>query len=287
MKQKTKEYIKEYFLITLGVFFVTVGIEYFYAPNDLAAGGVTGLAVVVTNYFPALDVGSFTFITNLVLFILAFIVVGGDFGVKTIYSSFGLSGMLWFFDGVIKPDALTNDLFLATLFGTLFTAVGLAIVFNQNASTGGTDILAKILNKYTSFNIGISLLCVDFIVTLLGAITFGADKGMYAVASVIINGPLIDRLIAFMNQRKQITIISEKTEEISKYIRVELKKGCTYLKGEGAHTGDSKKVIYSVLNKKELDKLKEYIEEVDTEVFYTIGVVDEVKGKGFPIVSGF
>ena len=199
-----KQNIKEYGIITLGVFLIAISIEYFFAPNNLAAGGVTGLSVVITHYFPALTVGGITFVMNLFLFVIAFIVVGGDFGFKTIYASFGLSFILWFMDEFIHPQALTSDLMLATVFGTIITAIGLAIVFNINASTGGTDILAKILNKYTSFNIGISLLCVDFLVTLLGAITFGADKGFYALLSVILNGPLIDKIIAVIVERPAV-----------------------------------------------------------------------------------
>ncbi|WP_341459920.1 YitT family protein [Clostridium baratii] len=150
-----KENIKEYLIITLGVILVAVAIEYFYAPNNLAAGGVSGLAVVITHYVPSLNVGGITLFANIFLFILAFILVGGDFGFKTIYASFGLSILLWFIDKFLSPQALTTDLLLASIFGTIITAVGLAMIFNINASTGGTDILAKILNKYTNFNIGI------------------------------------------------------------------------------------------------------------------------------------
>ncbi|MBY0753824.1 YitT family protein [Clostridium sardiniense] len=281
-----KQNIKEYGIITLGVFLIAISIEYFFAPNNLAAGGVTGLSVVITHYFPALTVGGITFVMNLFLFVIAFIVVGGDFGFKTIYASFGLSFILWFMDEFIHPQALTSDLMLATVFGTIITAIGLAIVFNINASTGGTDILAKILNKYTSFNIGISLLCVDFLVTLLGAITFGADKGFYALLSVILNGPLIDKIIAVMNQKKQITIISDKNEEIASFIMDELKRGCTSLSGAGAYSKENKQIIYSVLDKKELEKVKEFIDTIDPEAFFTIGQIDEVQGKGFLKVSG-
>lgn len=281
-----KQNIKEYGIITLGVLLIAIAIEYFFAPNNLAAGGVTGLSVVITHYFPALTVGGITFVMNLFLFVIAFIVVGGDFGFKTIYASFGLSFILWVMDEFIHPQALTNDLMLATVFGTIITAIGLAIVFNINASTGGTDILAKILNKYTSFNIGISLLCVDFLVTLLGAITFGADKGFYALLSVILNGPLIDKIISVINQKKQITIISDKNEEIANFIMNELKRGCTSLVGSGVYSKENKQIIYSVLDKKELEKVKEFIDNVDSEAFFTIGQIDEVQGNGFLKVSG-
>ncbi|MGG7078899.1 YitT family protein [Clostridium sardiniense] len=281
-----KQNIKEYGIITVGVLLVAIAIEYFFAPNNLAAGGVTGLSVVITHYFPSLTVGGITFVVNLFLFVVAFIVVGGDFGFKTIYSSFGLSLVLWLMDKFIHPQALTTDLMLATIFGTIITAIGLAMVFNLNASTGGTDILAKILNKYTSFNIGISLLCVDFLVTLLGAITFGADKGFYALLSVILNGPLIDKIIAVINQKKQITIISDKNEEIANFIMNELERGCTSLAGAGAYSKENKQIIYSVLDKKELEKVKEFIDSIDPEAFFTIGQIDEVQGKGFLKVSG-
>lgn len=281
-----KQNIKEYGIITVGVLLVAIAIEYFFAPNNLAAGGVTGLSVVITHYFPSLTVGGITFVVNLFLFVVAFIVVGGDFGFKTIYASFGLSLVLWLMDKFIHPQALTTDLMLATIFGTIITAIGLAMVFNLNASTGGTDILAKILNKYTSFNIGISLLCVDFLVTLLGAITFGADKGFYALLSVILNGPLIDKIIAVINQKKQITIISDKNEEIANFIMNELKRGCTSLAGAGAYSKENKQIIYSVLDKKELEKVKEFIDSIDPEAFFTIGQIDEVQGNGFLKVSG-
>ncbi|MGL4572519.1 MAG: YitT family protein [Clostridium sp.] len=281
-----KENIKEYLIITLGVILVAVAIEYFYAPNDLAAGGVSGLAVVMTHYIPSLSVGGITLFANIFLFVLAFILVGGDFGLKTIYASFGLSLLLWFMEKFMNPYALTTDLLLASIFGTVITAVGLAMIFNINASTGGTDILAKILNKYTSFNIGISLLCVDFVVTLMGALTFGADRGFYALLCVSVNGPLIDKLISYVNQKKQITIVSDKHKEISNFIMSELKRGCTNLSGSGAYSEKDKEIIYSILSKKEIEKVKEFIDKTDEEAFFTIGSIDEVQGNGFLKVSG-
>ena len=281
-----KQNIKEYGIITLGVILVAVALEYFFIPNNLAAGGVSGLAVVISHYFPSLTVGVLTLIMNIILFVIAFIVVGGDFGLKTIYASFGLSFLLWFMDAFIHPQALTTDLLISSVFGTVLTAIGLAMVFNVNASTGGTDILAKILNKYTSFNMGISLLCVDFLVTFLGAITFGVDKGFYALLSVLLNGPLIDKIISLLNKKKEITIISDKNEEIAKFIMTELRSGCTALEGSGLYSKQEKKIIYSVLSKKELEKLKQFIECVDSEAFYTIGQIEEVQGKDFLKVSG-
>lgn len=202
-KDKIVDTAKEYLIITFGVILVSFGIQYFYAPNDLAAGGLSGLALVINNYIPALSVGVTIFLGNLILFIISFILIGREFGFKTIYASFMLSVVIEFMEKVLHSYALTTNLILAVIFGTLFVAVGLAIVFLRNSSTGGTDILAKILNKYSTFNIGISLLCVDLLVTIAGALTFGLDKGIYSLIAISINGILIDKFILIMSSKKE------------------------------------------------------------------------------------
>ena len=153
--------IKEYFIVTVGVILVAFGLQYFYSPNDIAGGGLSGLSLVINHYVPALSIGTLVFLGNLILFAIAFLLIGSDFGAKT------------------------TNLALAVLCGTLIIGTGLAIAFSINASTGGTDILAKILNKYTNFNIGIALLMVDLFVVVAGAFTFGLNKGFY---SLIIGG---------------------------------------------------------------------------------------------------
>ena len=184
-------------------------------------------------------------------------------------------------ENFFNPQALTNDLMLATIFGTLITAIGMAIVFNANASTGGTDTIAKILNKFFHINIGKSLLAVDFIVTLLGAITFGINIGLYGLLSVIINGIAIDKFIEGFHACKEVTIISTKSNEIGKFIMDDLERGCTYLKGVGAFTGQDTCVLYAVLGRNEFIKLKQYISKVDPKAFITVGEVREVMGEGF------
>ena len=146
-----------------------------------------------------------------ILYIVAFLVIGSKFGGKSIYASLTLSGIMWLLEKVF-PYKATNDLMLATILGTIISALGLAIVFNCNASTGGTDILAKILHKFFHFNIGKSLLIVDFIVTLAGAMTFGVQKGLYAVLAVIISGFAIDKAIAGFNICNEVTIISKESK---------------------------------------------------------------------------
>ena len=275
-----RESIKEFALITIGIFLVAISVVYFFEPNNIAAGGITGLAIVINHYIPFISIGPLVLMMDAILFIVALIVLGAKFGAKTIYSSFLLSTSMWLMQTFI-PINITNDLILATIFGTLISAVGMAIVFNANASTGGTDIIAKILNKFFHIDIGKSLLIVDFLVTLLGAVTFGINIGLYGLLAVIINGVVIDNIIAGFKTKSEITIISEKNKEISKFILDDLERGCTFIKGIGGFTRKDTSILYTVLDRNEFIKLKNKIKEIDKNAFITVGEVHEVMGEGF------
>ena len=275
-----RESIKEFALITMGIFLVAVSVVYFFEPNNIAAGGITGLAIVINHYIPFISIGPLVLMMDAILFIVALIVLGAKFGAKTIYSSFLLSTSMWLMQTFI-PINITNDLILATIFGTLISAVGMAIVFNANASTGGTDIIAKILNKFFHIEIGKSLLIVDFLVTLLGAVTFGINIGLYGLLAVILNGVVIDNIIAGFKTKSEITIISEKNKEISKFILDDLERGCTFIKGIGGFTRKDTSILYTVLDRNEFIKLKNKIKEIDKNAFITVGEVHEVMGEGF------
>lgn len=217
---KKSDFIKglqEYIVVTIGVILVAIGIQYFFAPNDIAGGGLSGLALIINHYVPSVSMGIIIFIGNLILFAISFILIGGDFGLKTIYASFMLSVVIDFMDKILNSTALTTNLLAAVIVGTLVTAIGLAMVFATNASTGGTDILAKILNKYTTFNIGISLLIVDLFVAIMGGFTFGLQKGIYSMLVIVLNGLLIDRLIEKIEKKKNIKEQEneEKLEEVA------------------------------------------------------------------------
>lgn len=211
-KNNFADIAKEYTLLTLGVVLVAFGIQYFYAPNEIAGGGLSGMALVISHYIPSLSVGTIIMIGNIILFAISFILIGGDFGFKTIYASFMLSFVMDFMEKVLHSYALTNNMLLAIMFGTIIIATGLGIAFAINASTGGTDILAKILNKYSTFNIGISLLLVDLFVVVCGGVTFGLDKGIYSLLAVIANGLIVDAVIAKIEKVKsnKIELKSEK-----------------------------------------------------------------------------
>lgn len=276
-----KKNLKEYSLITVGVLLVAIAMEYFFIPNEIAAGGVTGLAIVINNYFPFISAGPLVFIINLVLFAVAFIVIGGNFGAKTIYASFGMSICMSIIEKFFVPHAITSDLLVATLAGTFISAIGMAMVFSLNASTGGTDIVAKIMNKFLHVDIGKSLVFVDLVIIAFGIMAFGLDKGCYALLSVIITGIAIDNAIEGFNLCKEVTIISKKNEEISKYILHDLNRGCTFVKGVGGFTGKETTILHTVLGRREFIKLKQYIISVDERAFITVGEVHEVMGEGF------
>ena len=204
MKRETMiSTIRDYVIITLGVILVAFGIQYFYAPNEIAGGGLSGLSLVISHYIPFLSVGTLIFLGNLILFVIAFILVGGDFGMKTIYASFALSFVMDFMEKVMHSYALTQNLLLAVILGTAIIASGIGLTFAVNASTGGTDILAKILNKYSTINLGISLLIVDLFVVICGALTFGLDKGLYSLLAVVMNGLVVDRVIINIEKKRK------------------------------------------------------------------------------------
>ena len=272
---------KEYTIITVGIILVALSVEYFFAPNNIAAGGVTGAAIVINEIMPNLSIGIITLVLNVALFVVAFMFVDGNFGVKTVYSSLGLSIILWIIEKFLNPMAITKDLMMATIFGTLISAIGMALVFNENASTGGTDILAKILNKFFHLDIGKSLLMVDFIITFGSALVFGIDLALYSILSVILLGIIVDRLIEGFNICKSVFIISRHSDEISKFIIYTLDRGCTFLNGIGAYTGESNNILYAVLSRSQFIKLKKFIKEIDPEAFITVGEVHEVLGEGF------
>lgn len=277
-----KKKIKEYGLITIGCMLVAAGMYFFLMPNSLATGGVNGLGIIVNKYIPSLPVGLIMIILNIILFIVAFLVIGPNFGAKTIITSLGLSGMVWFLEWIYPIKApLSDDILLQLIFGILISGAGMGIVFNQNASTGGTDIIAKIINKYFHIDMGKAVLLSDFSITIFAAFAFGLTKGLYAILGVIINGYVIDNVIEGFNICKEVVIISEKGDEIKQFIMAELRRGATIYYAKGAYTNENKEVITTILDRKEFIKLRNFIREIDKSSFITINNVRETLGEGF------
>lgn len=272
---------KEYLIMTLGMLMVAISVEFFVIPNNMASGGITGFSVVVNNYIPVLSVEALTFIFNIILFIIGFIFIGGSFGVKTLYGALGISVLMWIIKTVFNPQAITNDLMINAIFASALTGTGLALVFNQDASTGGTDIIAKILNKYLKLDMGKSMQVVDMIVVVLGGLTFGWEKGMYSLLIVFMNGVIIDKVIAGFNNCKEILIMSRKNDEIKTFIMNDVNRGCTIIPARGAYSGEETDMIYCVVNRKQFIDIKKFIKEIDSDAFITVSEAHEVLGKGF------
>ncbi|MGL5245106.1 MAG: YitT family protein [Sarcina sp.] len=276
----SKKVIKEYAIITLGVVLLAIGLEYFYYPNDIVAGGVSGLAKIVNSQF-GMSPSTFMNIANVILFTLAFILIGGSFGGRSIYAAFGLSMSLTILESMFPKGAVTNNMLLATVFGSIVSAFGIALVFSQNASTGGTAIIAKILNKFFHIDIGKSLLLADCIVIILALFTFGVDKGLFGLMGVVIMGTLVDYVIDGFNSCKQVMIISSKSDEIADMIMNDIERGCTKLSGIGAYSKEPITVLYVVINRRQFITLKSKIREIDPKAFITVNEVKAVFGEGF------
>ena len=241
-----------------------------------------GIAMITNNYFPFLSVGFIMLIVNIILFTIAFLTIGSKFGVKTIYASLGLSGTISILEKVFPIQApITNDILLSTIIGTILSGLGMAVIFDNNASSGGTDILAKIINRYLHIDIGKSLLIIDFVVTLFAALTFGVEKGLYAIVAVISNGYFIDYAIEGFNVAMQVFIMSDEIEVISDYIMNELERGVTFFTGQGAYSGEEKRIMYTVISRRQFIRLREYIKSVDPKAFISVSASHEVLGEGF------
>lgn len=273
---------KEFLLMNMGMAMVAFGMYFFLMPNNLATGGANGLGIVINSLVPSLPVGIIMIIINIILFVLAFIIIGSNFGAKTIYSSFGISFMVFILEKTVNMQrSITGDVFLELILGILISGSGMGIVFNQNASTGGTDIIAKILNKFFHIDLGKGVLLSDLSITIMAALAIDIKSGLYAMLGVIINGFVIDALIDSLNIKKEVTIISEKSDEIKDFIIKELDRGVTLYNGRGGYGDCDKDIIMVVIGRREVIKLRRYIKDIDKSAFITVSNLTEVFGYGF------
>lgn len=271
----------EYLQITIGVLLVAVGLSLFLIPNKIVAGGVSGIATII-YYLSNLHVGMTMLVLNVVLFLFGFRVLGDGFGIKSIYAVLLLSGSIDLIHNYSPIHALTDNVLLAAIFGNLLAGMGLAMIFNQDASTGGTDILARILNKYTAMDIGRALLIFDFFIAgISGVLLSSMDISLYSMLAVIINTLVIDELIGAFNNRKSMLIISRYPEEILHRILYDLGRGATILNGMGAFERREQRLILTVVSRRQMVKIMKIVKETDPTAFVIIGTVSEVMGEGF------
>lgn len=280
-----KNKIKTYSTLLLGALFIAIGLYFFWAPSDLAAGGVSGLSIVVKALLPGIPIGIIIFGLDMVMFTIGFMILGKSFGARSLLCSLSVSVMMTIME-FIWPNwkPISEDLLILLLFGALFIAIGQAIVFNIGASSGGTDILAKVITKYTSFNIGTALMIADMVVVLLAMSIFGLEKGLYAALGVIITTNLIDYVISGLTIQKYVVIIPssiDKVDLINDYILEKLERGATIYQAEGAYSKERKKVITTVIDRKEFIELRKQVHEIDALAFMTVQNLHEVIGEGF------
>ncbi|MBP2033652.1 uncharacterized membrane-anchored protein YitT (DUF2179 family) [Clostridium algifaecis] len=277
-----KKNIYDILILIFACFLVAFGTYFFLAPCNIAAGGISGAAIIVNSIFPSIPIGLFMMFVEIFLFIIGIIIIGPVFGGKTIFCSFSISGMILVMQKVypvVKP--FSKDTLMQLIFGILICGAGMGIVFNKNASTGGTDIIGKIINKYTKISIGKCVLIPDIIVVTAASIVFGIDKGMYSILGILLNATIIDRVILTLNTYKHVAIISSNGTDIKNYIVDVLDRSATIYYAKGAYKNNDNEVITTVLNRKEFLKLKEYIVKVDDRAFITVNEVNEVLGEGF------
>jgi len=274
--------VREWLIITAGVVIMTAGIYFFKFPNHFSTGGVTGIAIVLGHYFPSMTPGTFVTVINVLLLLLGFAVFGKSFGIRTVYTSLLMSGLLRLLEIVCPMNApMTNQPLVELLFAVGLPAVGSAILFNMNASSGGTDIIAMILKKHTSLNIGLALLCSDTIITLSACVAFGMETGLFSVLGLIIKALFVDLVMDNLRVKKCFQIITSDPEPIENYITKELHRGATQLHGEGVYTHEGKTVLMTVVNRHEAVLLRDFIRNSDPGAFMIITSSTEIIGNGF------
>ena len=274
--------VREWLIITAGVVIMTAGIYFFKFPNHFSTGGVTGIAIVLGHYFPSMTPGTFVTVINVLLLLLGFAVFGKSFGIRTVYTSLLMSGLLRLLEIVCPMNApMTNQPLVELLFAVGLPAVGSAILFNMNASSGGTDIIAMILKKHTSLNIGLALLCSDTIITLSACVAFGMETGLFSVLGLIIKALFVDLVMDNLRVKKCFQIITSDPEPIENYITKELHRGATQLHGEGVYTHEGKTVLMTVVSRHEAVLLRDFIRTSDPGAFMIITSSTEIIGNGF------
>ena len=282
MQEKTKQWLNDFFILNAGTLLTAVGSYFFKFPNNFSTGGVTGISVVMTHYFPGLSNGTIVSVINIALLIVGLLLLGKGFGFKTLYVTVAFSAMLKILE-VIWPmtQPLTDQPFMELLLGVFLPAWGSALLFNIGSSTGGTDIIAMIVKKYFKCHIGRALLIVDFFITLLTFVAFGPETGLFSMVGLFIRSFAVDLFLENMNTYKYFTIITDKPQEIYSYITDVLHRGATVYQAEGLYKHTEKTVIMTAQGKKQALHLQDVIRQKDPHAFVLVTNTSEIIGKGF------
>ncbi len=277
-----KQGVKEYLMLTLGTFLVAAGVYFFKFPNHFNTGGVTGMAVILHAVVPAVSSSTFASVINLAFLVLGFVALDKGFGVRTVYCSVLFSAMLSGFEWLFPMAApLTDQKMLELFFAVILPSLGSAILFNLQSSTGGTDILAMILKRFSSLDIGTSLLYVDVLIAASTLYFVGMEAGLYSVLGLVLKSVVVDSVIESLNRRKSFIAVTSHPQEVCGFITHTLNRSATCWKGEGAYSHEEKWVVLAALSRSQAVALRVYVKSADPHAFILVTNSSEIFGKGF------
>lgn len=272
---------RNFLIMTLSTLLMAVGVYFFKFPNNFTFGGVTGIAPLVAKT-GVMSAGDFSFVANMILLVIGLIFLGREFATKTAYTSILLSVTISTLERVMPlKGPLTNEPLLELVFAIALPAIGSAILFNMNASGGGTDIIAMLFKKYTSVNIGNALIASDLIVVILAFIIFDIKTALFSLLGLIIKSFMVDGVIESINLCKYFNIVCDHPEPICDFIVNELNRSATISECTGAFSGGQKYIVFAVMGRSEAVRLRNYIRSVDDHAFILITNTSEIVGKGF------
>ena len=285
MKKQQPKFLKQiasYLFMTVGVVFLTVGVYFFKIPNGFVTGGVSGIGTVLGKALPILSSATWIALINILLLLVGFIFVGKETGIRTAYCSLAFSFFSMILEKLVPvTEPLTTQPFLELVYAILLTAVGSAIMFSQSASSGGTDIVALILKKYSRLNVGQALLYSDLLICLSSFITFGVEVGLFSLAGLFAKAFLVDGIIDNINSCKYFVVITEKPEEVTKFVISELNHSVTTHEVVGGFSGTNKTMIHTVCHRMDAIRLRKKVKEIDPGAFTVITTTSEIVGRGF------
>lgn len=274
--------IRRFLQINVGIIVMVVGLYFFFIPNHFIVGGISGLSQILQFFFPRLPISFLMACINIVLLAVAFIFIGKDFGGYTVYASLATSGYLFILERMLPLSGpLTHNLLLNLFYGCSIAGLGMGIIFNAEASTGGTDIVAKIISMVTHLDIGKSLLIPDFMIVFGSAFVFGLETALFSFMGIYLQAFFIDFAVAGFRRRVKMEINSKEVDAINHFIHHTLSRGSTIYEVVGGYTGNRQQMISTVLTKREYLRVKALIEQIDPTAFVTVHYITEAMGEGF------
>ena len=278
--------LRKAIITTFASIIVSAGVYFFMIPYNLTIGGTAGLSIALAKFMPGIPVGVFQLGINVILFILAFLLIGSEFGGLSIYATVVLSIALIVFEKLIpNVQPLVETPFMSMIIGVGVTAIGIALTLNQNASTGGTDIVGKILNKYMHVDLSVGVFIADFSVVVMGYAAYGINAAMYALVGILFNAVVIDKVLTGYKTRIKVYINSRYWEGINEFIVHELVRGSTLYEVKGGYNKSERVMVETILTRPEYIKLMNFIREFDDTAFVNVATVNEVSGEGFSYLT--